>query len=51
MNIDYARLAHALGENGLLGKTLESMTKDEITLLCKIICFFAQPMGSEDVPF
>lgn len=51
MNIDYTNLAKALTDNGLLGKPLESMTKDEITLLCQLVCFFAQPMGSEDVPF
>ena len=51
MNIDFPKLAQALGENGLLGKPLEAMTKEEITTLCQIVCFFAQPMGSEDVPF
>lgn len=51
MNIDYAKLAQALGEKGLLGKTLEAMTKEEITILCQLVCFFAQPLGSEDVPF
>ena len=51
MNIDYARLAQALDDKKLLGKPLEAMTKEEITELCKIVCFFAQPLGSEDVPF
>ena len=51
MNINFPKLAQAFTEKGLLGKTLESMTKEEITLLCQIVYFCAQPTGSDDVPF
>ncbi len=51
MDIDFPKLAQALGEKGLLGKPLETMSREEITLLCQIVCFFARPLGAEDVPF
>ena len=51
MNIDFAKLAQALVEKELLGKPLESMSKEEITILCQLVCFYAQPLGAEDVPF
>lgn len=47
LQVDFRRLAQAFAERGLLGKSLASMTKEEIIDLCKIVLWSTV----DDVPF
>ena len=51
MDIDFGLLANALTENNLMHKAPAAMSKEEIETLCKLVCFYAKPLGVEDVPF
>jgi hypothetical protein len=52
MNINFQKLAKELSDNNLMQKSFFSMTKEEITTLCRIVWDTSIPLGgAEDIPF